>query len=116
MSGLGDSLPMDEFNADSLIMGMQMSGPEDGSISGSWRGISPAARNSFDDERFLGHRRASPEGGPPAKMPHDVAQPVRIGPGGASDEVLGMSFSLEGQDDMIAMSFDASGDQPASDL
>eukprot|EP00656_Telonema_subtile_P005879 TRINITY_DN12690_c0_g1_i1.p1 TRINITY_DN12690_c0_g1~~TRINITY_DN12690_c0_g1_i1.p1 ORF type:complete len:362 (-),score=75.09 TRINITY_DN12690_c0_g1_i1:462-1547(-) len=132
MSGLADSLPMD----DATFMGMAMSGPEDG-LSKSVNNYFAAARNSFDDQRFMGtQQRASKR----AKSPGEGSDPQAMSPaqmikldmaargapgkqlgrsiemvGGSLTEVLGMSFSLQ-DDDFLLMDEETLGSGIATDL
>lgn len=114
MSGLADSLPMDDSN----FMGMAMSGPEDG-LSKSVNNYFAAARNSFDDQRFLGTQPQGIKPTSPTEVPEqqamspaqkiklDMAAHGSAGKRGRSEiaaslpEVLGMSFSLQDEDFLI---------------
>lgn len=110
MSGLADSLPMDD--PEGTFMDMAMSGPEEALSKSSINNYFAAARNSFDDQRFMGMQ-------PPSKSP-DSLDPQAISPaqkikldmatsregkqpamGGSLGEVLGMSFSLQDEDFML---------------
>lgn len=126
MSGLADSLPMD----DSTFMGMAMSGPEDG-LSKSVNNYFAAARNSFDDQRFMGTqpRTKSPEASDhlamsPAQMikldmatrgvpGKQMARSIEMAGGSLTE--LGMSFSLQ-DDDFLLMDEETLAGGIANDL